>query len=195
LTRDELEQLRGFVSSATYREALVEPEGHYRLARVYEFLGRPARQIAEAYLIASWETPHDDDDIRLATDVMEGRRDRADLLAAKAHYLWYVDQALTFYRAALKEGGLDDSKAGEIRLRCVELSRLVGRFGDAERFAREFQRTTNLSPVSFQDFRKPVSLRDLLTYEARLVRNRDADHHRTVEAVNRSPEARKTASP
>lgn len=175
----QLIKLRGFVSSPVYQEAMTEEEAYYRLARIYEFLAEPPERIAQAYLYASWETPYDDPFLHTRRFFLEPY-EPTDLIAAEAHYRWYVDQALTHYQAALKDGYLSAEKSLDIKFKCMELSRLVGRFGQAEKYLKELQRTQKGRPTEFNE---------LLKYEARLIREQDAGQHDVKEATkaNRSP--------
>jgi len=54
-TAEELALLRGLVAAADYKHLPADTPSYERLARLYEGLERPAFEIGQAYLKASWQ--------------------------------------------------------------------------------------------------------------------------------------------
>lgn len=116
-----------FVQRPSYQRLVTDGTRYPRLAALYEVMRRPASEIAEAYLSASWEA----DDLALdTTGAASGKGSRrAGHTQSKQHT--YRQKALAYYRKALQGTSLQDSQHRRYQYLVVELNRRLGQFSEA----------------------------------------------------------------
>jgi hypothetical protein len=117
-TAVEVESLRDWVASADYQQ-LDCHSSYFRLAKIYERLGREDRRIAYAYLRASWQ--------------VDARADLHRLYLGES-----LDHLLKHLERRRRQGGASDpEQAASDRFLAGEIERQLGRFESARaRFLR-----------------------------------------------------------
>ena len=107
-TDDELNSLREFVASSSYRQAKDVHTPYYLSAMLQKHLGASAERMASTLLQATWE-------------------------AGPAHYPQYADEALAAFNAFLEKASVGGQGWVNGQLVAGELERRLGRFDEADR--------------------------------------------------------------
>lgn len=147
---DEIEQIRGIVTTPEYKIARQANTDHFMAAFVAERLDAEPRSVAILYLQASWEA---EDDVRSLAEPQptdpsklkyHGLRDLFDrqswhehwelptnLTSAKAKHVSYLELTLEHLKRHLQSAPPDKISKLEIGILASNLERRLGRFADA----------------------------------------------------------------
>ncbi len=132
-TKEEVADLRTFVSSKPYKDIAADHSSYFLLARIFEHLKKPPGNIGFIYLQASWQVESD-----------------------PAAYREYAQSSLASYREAIAAAKEHDEAWQTAQLISGELERRLGLFPEAtKRFTElmqqpEFQKGIFKSIVTYQ---------------------------------------------
>lgn len=142
LTKAESTKLRGYIQSPEYKAMSNNHPSYYRLAKIYEVLGKNDLELGFAYLRASWQEEQGG-----------GKRDdemRECLAYSLKHICAYLENGPYDVKGAsfVGCGGLNNYKIAQLLK--AELLRRLERFEDAEAYLKLLNRLPRV-PVASSD--------------------------------------------